>query len=182
MAVKQTIRHKDPDGNKVESDWYFSLGRSDLLEMNLVHEHDDVTAYISQLMKDPKGNSREILDMWKEMLFRSVGKREGQLLVKGPEVEREFRFSGAYEEFLSNLLDKEDAGSSFFVSIMPEDVQAKIAEDETRQYSETELLGMSDEEFARIAGSKKNMSKEHLLIRMKRQQMKRNNKASSNVA
>jgi hypothetical protein len=174
MAVKRTIRFHDLDGNPVEQDWYFVLGKTDVLEMNVVHDYEDVPAYLASILKDAKNHSREILDLWKEMLFNAVGQREDNLLVKDDAILRKFRYSGAYEQFLSELMDEDDAGASFFMSIMPADVQAKIEEEQNKTYSKEDLLGMSDEEFEKNFGKDEtSYSPEILLVAFQRRTHKK---------
>lgn len=169
MAVKRNITHNDPDGIPVTRDWYFALGKTDMLEMDVVHDYEDVPAYLASILKDPKNHSREILKLWKEMLFHSVGLREGNLLVKDESVTRDFRFSGAYEQFLSELMDEEDAGASFFVSIMPSDVQAKVREETTHVWTTEEMLAMTDDEFDKHIGTDlRDMTKDQQLVAFQR--------------
>lgn len=167
MAVKRTICFKDLDDQDVKQDWYFSLDKADIVEMDIIHEHsgseEDVMKYLQSILKEKR--SRELLDLWKELLFRAVGKRVGSLLVKDEEAVREFRYGGAYRQFFSEIIEMPDAGSAFFLSIMPTDVQAKVAEQQARLYSKDELLAMTDEEFAEVAGTDvTEMSKEHMQI------------------
>lgn len=169
MAVKRTISHEDLDGNPISEDWYFTLGKTDVLEMDIVHEHDDVPAYLASILKDAKNHSREILELWKEMLFRSVGQRKGNLLVKDEATLQKFRYSGAYEQFLGELLDEEDAGASFFMSIMPKEVQNQITQEQTKVWTKDEMLAMSDEEFDRHFGTDlRDMTKEQQLVAFQR--------------
>lgn len=169
MAVKRTITCNDPDGIPITRDWYFALGKTDMLEMDVVHDYEDVPAYLASILKDPKGHSRELLKLWKEMLFHSVGVRDGNLLIKDESVIRDFRFSGAYEQLLGELMDEDDAGASFFVSIMPSDVQAKVAEETTHVWTKEEMLGMTDEEFDKHIGTDlRNMTKEQQLVAFQR--------------
>lgn len=169
MAVKRTITHNDLDGNPISEDWYFSMGKTDVLEMDLVHDYDDVPAYLASILKDPKNHSREILKLWKEMLFHAVGQREGNLLVKDESVLRKFQYSGAYEQLLGELMDEDDAGASFFMAIMPSDVQKKIHAEETKTYTKNEMLSMTDEEFTKAFGvDQTTWDREVLLVAMQR--------------
>lgn len=170
MAVKRVIQFQDLDGNPAEVEYYFDLNQADALEMDVVHDlaqMDNPLAYLKKIVDDK--DSRKLLALWKELLFNSVGKREGQLLIKGEEVVREFRHSGAYNQLLSELIESDDAGASFFVSIMPAEIQQKAAQEQTRHYSKEELLSMPDDQFELVAGTDiRNMSKEHMQIAMQR--------------
>lgn len=167
MPVKKVIRFNDLDGNPVEKVYYFSLGQTDVIEMDMIHDQEDVPAYLKSIVENK--DSRELLRVWKELLFRAVAERVGNRLDKSQEVIDEFKGSGAYEQFFSELVSSEDAGASFFVSIMPADAQEKAAAEQNREYTEEELLSMSDEQFDKIAGTDtKKMSKEHFHIAFQR--------------
>lgn len=167
MAVKKTIRFQDLDEQWVEQDWYFSLGKTDVLDMDFIH-NKDVAEYLTKIMKDK--NSRELLKVWKDLLFRAVGKRIGNQLVKNDEILAEFRQGGAYEQFFSELIESDDAGASFFVAIMPSDIQEKVAKEQAKVWSKEELLAMSDGDFYQAVGTRDitAMSKEHMQIAWQR--------------
>lgn len=170
MAVKKEITFEDLDGNEITQEWWFRLDKTDALDMDIVHEKDPAN-YLKQIMKDQ--DSRKLLRVWRELLFASVGKREGNLLVKSPEILAEFQQSGAYNQFFSELIEADDAGASFFVSIMPKDVQEKIQKDDGRVYTKDELLAMTDEEFDQVAGTDtKKMTQEHFQIAFQRRNAK----------
>lgn len=162
MAVKKILRFEDLDGNPVEEEWYFQLGKTDALEMD-VFLMKDPAGYLKKIVEE--GDARAMLTTWKEILFHSVGKRVGNRLTKNEELVEEFRHGGAFEQLLSELLESEDAGASFFASIMPADVREKAEEQANRTYTKAELMEMSDEEFAKVAGTDPSaMTKEHLTI------------------
>lgn len=169
MPVKKVIRFNDIDGNPVEQEYYFTLGKSDVVDMDFAHSGDP-KAYLQEIID--KKDSRQFLKLWRELLFRSVGKRDGNLLVKNETVLQEFKYSGAYEELFSELLQNDDGGTEFFMSIMPADVQEKIAEESAREYTKDQLLSMSQADFDRIVGTDEaTMSREHLLIAFQRKNL-----------
>ncbi|QEQ93543.1 hypothetical protein SEA_GIRLPOWER_44 [Streptomyces phage GirlPower] len=172
MPVRKIIEHETPDGVPVQSEWYFSLGKSDMAEMDLAHM-EDPGKYLQDLI-DQK-DSRAMMDLWQQMLFHAVGIREGDLIIKDTKddksVSRRFRGCGAYDAFFGSLMEMPDAGFQFFISIMPADIQKKIAENtpEEREYSDSELLAMPEDEFRRIAGpNEKDWDRRYLMIGMKR--------------
>jgi hypothetical protein len=169
-AVKKEITFEDLDGNEVTEEWYFRLEEADVVDMDLAHEKDPA-AYLKKIVEDH--DSRALLALWKELLFRSVGKREGSLLVKRPEYVDEFMYGGAYNKFFQELITSEDIGAEFFTSILPQRIQERVKEEQNRTYTKDELLAMSDEEFDAIAGTDtKNMSQEHFQIAFQRRSQK----------
>jgi hypothetical protein len=168
-AVKKTISFEDLDGVPVNEDWWFSLGKTDAIEMDIAHM-ENPGEYLDSIVKNH--DSRSLLDVWKELLFRAVAKREGNYLIKNDQVLAEFVGSGAYEAFYSEIADSEDGGAAFFMSIMPEEVREKAANAESkgpREYSDQELISMSDDEFMAVAGNNPmKWSKHHTMLAMKR--------------
>lgn len=164
--VKKTISFKNISGEDVTEDWYFSLDESDAVDMELVHR-PDVEDFLTDIVKNR--DSRNLLDVYKQVLFASVGKKVDNLFVKDEQTLREFKFGGAYRQLFSELLEMDDAGAEFFNAFMPEKFMQQAREQAEKVWTEDELLAMTDEEFAAVAGrDEKDWSREHLLIAMKR--------------
>lgn len=165
----EIIHYNDLDGNPAQAEYHFYLGKGDLAEMDLVHR-GDLTGYLEDIVKNKDGS--ELIKIFKELLLRSVGHREGMRFVRNQDIVDEFCQTGAYEALFLQLVTNEDAGLSFFRKIMPPDLIEKAsAIDQNREYTDDELLTMSDADFARVAGrDPKNMSKRHLMIGMQRKQ------------
>lgn len=175
MAVRQEIKFVNVDGEEVTEVWHFSLGQTDVMNMDLAH-HEDVEGYLSEILRNK--DTKRLLEVWQELLFRAVAKREGSLLLKDdehgqPGILRAFRYGGAFEQFFSEIVQAPDAGASFFLSIMPANVQEEVAKKSARVYTDDELLAMTDDEFAKVAGKDiQDMTKEHMLLAFKRKTMK----------
>lgn len=167
MAVKRTIRFNDMDGDPVEQDWYFTLAHSDMTDLNFVHEND-VQGYLEQLVRE--NDTERMTNIFRQMLKVGVGKRVGNLLVKNADIQAEFMERGWYSQLFTELIMTDDGGASFFLSIMPVDVQEKAIEMEARVYTKNELLEMTDDEFFAVVKTKdlSKMSKENMLIAYQR--------------
>lgn len=165
-VIPKEITFTNHDGEQVTETWWFGLEPADVVDMEIAHLPNPAE-YLTQILKDH--DSRALLELWRELLWRSVGKRVGKLFVKDQETLREFKFGGAFNQFFTDLCTSEDAGASFFTSILPENIQQKIQEEQTKEYTKDELLAMSDEDFERIAGTDtKKMSEAHFMIAYER--------------
>lgn len=149
-AVKRTISFKNLDGQDVSEDWYFSLDEADAAELDLAHRKD-LAEYLADI--DKNKNTKEMLNVWRALLFASVGKRDGNLLVKDETTLRQFKFGGAYKQMFAELVESPDAGAEFFVSIMPDKVQKQVAAEQAKTYTTDEMMAMSDEEFDAAFGT-----------------------------
>ena len=117
MSAKHSITFKNLDGEEVTEDWYFSLAEADLADLPFMHDanRDEVLTNIAK-NKDSAG----WLKILKMVIFASVGRRDGNRLMKDEETVKDFRYGGAYTEFFADLITQEDAGWGFFQSILPE--------------------------------------------------------------
>ncbi|QPX71434.1 hypothetical protein SscP1EGY_36 [Streptomyces phage SscP1EGY] len=171
-AVMRTIRFIDLNGNPKEVDYWFSLGKTDAIELDFVHRKNP-KQYLDSIAKNQE--TRSLMEVWKDILFRAVAKREGDYLVKNEQILTEFRGSGAYEQLFNELAVSKDGGADFFLSIMPQEVQQNAAAEAARvnrDYSNQELLDMSDEDFYLVAGTDKfsEMEKRFQLIAWERRE------------
>jgi hypothetical protein len=170
MAVKKSIRFEDLDGKPVEEEWYFSLSEADAADMDLAH-HENLEEYLSEMLKNK--DSKGWISVLKEMLFASVGKREGSLLVKDESVIRQFKYGGAYKQLFAELIEMDDAGAEFFNSILPAHIQQRVAEEQSKVYSKDDMIGMTDEEFFKAFGKDETKySPEQLLVAFQRRSHK----------
>lgn len=168
--VMRSISFTNISGEDVTEDWYFLLDESDAVDMELVHR-PDVEDFLTDIVKNR--DSRNLIDVYRQILFASVGKKDGNLFVKDEETLREFKLGGAYRKLFSELLDMDDAGAEFFNTFMPEKIMQKAREQAEKVWTEGELLAMTDQEFEGVAGKdEKDWSREHLLIAMKRKVIK----------
>ncbi len=175
-AVKRTIRYNDLNGQPKVVDYWFVLGKTDAIDLDFVHRKNP-KQYLEEIATNQ--NTKDLKEVWKDMLFRAVGKRklgeDGEYIVKNEEILLEFIGSGAYEQLFGELIMAEDGGASFFLSIMPQEVQVNAQEEAARvnrDYSNQELLDMSDEDFYAVAGTKKfaEMDKRFQLIAWERRE------------
>lgn len=171
-AVMRTIRFTDLNGQPKAVDYWFSLGKTDAIELDFVHRKNP-KQYLESIAANQE--TRNLMEVWKDMLFRAVAIRKGDHLVKNEDVLEEFKGSGAYEQLFNELAESKDGGAEFFLSIMPQEVQANAQEEAARvnrDYSNQELLEMSDEDFYAIAGTKKfaEMDKRFQLIAWERRE------------
>lgn len=168
--VFRDISFEDPDGKPITERWWFQIGKTDALEMPKVHEFAQMDNPEEHFRTIVQGNkTQEMMEIWKQLLFVSAGQRDGNMILKGPDVVKHFRYGGAYEQLFNELLESEDAGASFFASIMPSGVQDSVTPIK-KEYTREQLLAMSDEDFFKAAGTKDvmQMDQTYLTLAMQR--------------
>lgn len=170
MAAKHSITFQNIDNETITEDWYFSLTEADVAKLPFMRDgnHEEKLAEIAR-----NKNAFDWLEILKMVIFASVGRREGNLLIKDEETKRHFEYGGAYTEFFSQLLQSEDAGYGFFKSTLPDRLLKQLEEKQSHEYTEAEMLAMTDEEFEKAFGKDESKySKELLLIAFRRKASK----------
>lgn len=169
---KQTITYDDLfSEEKITEDHYFHLSKADIAELQLIYRGgwDEHLKSVGN-----SGDGKLIIDTFKDLIFRSYGKRVGQDFDKSEEISRRFMASEAYSELFMKLMNEPTFAAEFVNGVMPKELreQAELAnlheaakatvqgdvivepttEKKATDYSRDELLAMSDEEFEKVAG------------------------------
>lgn len=171
--LKKTITFANFDGEEVTEDFYFNLTKAELAEMFLSHEGGDMIEYLQDIVAAENG--KEVIAAFKKIIRAAVGERseDGKRFVKTEEITDNFMQSEAYSELFMTLLQDPNAMAEFVKGIVPANMVRDIEDHELpaeeKEYSDEDLLGMSDAEFARVAGTDpKDMTKRHLQIAFQR--------------
>jgi hypothetical protein len=147
--IDRVIKFRNLDGEWVEEHYWFRLSTTDAIDMELM-QRPDVQDYLQTILQGKNGV--KMLSLMQEMIFQSVAKRDGQRLRKEG-VKQEFIETGAWDALFDELMQAGDGEmTSFFLKILPEDVQTEMAKESAKQYTDEELLAMSDKQFFKAAG------------------------------
>jgi hypothetical protein len=173
--LKKTIAYEDFNGKAVTEDFYFNLTVAELMEMQ-VSKAEGFKDYIEGVIK--ADNREELIAQFKKLILSSVGRRseDGSRFFKSDEIRDDFAATNAFGALFMEFVTSEAACIEFVKGIVPADFAEQIAAlpdssplkqmpspDDLREddstaakpwdnYSEDELLLMSDREFAIVFG------------------------------
>lgn len=172
VLLKETITFEDVDGNSVTEDFYFNLSKSELVEMTLSVK-GGFDEYLKSVLSSDDGGV--IMAAFKDILAQSVGERsqDGRSFMKSDDYTKRFLQSNAYEELFVRLVTDADYAAKFVNGIVPKDMERligrKVEDVKPHEYSEQDLLAMSQEAFEGVVGTDpRKMSREHLIIAARR--------------
>lgn len=165
------ISYKDLDEQPVEAEFWFSLNESEIAELKVTHQQD-IGAYFQRIIN--ADNTEQLIQFYRELLVLAVGRRQGQRMIKDNDVKSEFVDTGAYNALFVDLIQRKDHGAGFINDMFPKDlIEAYDAKKAEEQYTDEQLMAMTNAEFKRVAGDKRNMSKHMTVIAMKRKELNR---------
>lgn len=136
--IKKTITFKNMDGVEITEDWYFGLSPADVAELELTSggRLSERLLSIGQSLEEHKddeeklvrANGAEIMQLFKELLMASVGKRsdDGRRFVKTDDLRDDFVQTGSYSELLMQLVTNPDEAADFVSGILPSEAIEKM--------------------------------------------------------
>lgn len=121
---KKDITYKNFDDVEVTETYHFHLTKAELIEEQIYGMGSDDT-----ILKIIQSNdNRAIMEHFKAIIRKAIGRREGSRFVKHPAIAEEFFASEAYSEFLFDLMTRPEAAVEFIRGLMPEDLKDKVNE------------------------------------------------------
>ncbi|UVK63625.1 hypothetical protein SEA_DOXI13_36 [Streptomyces phage Doxi13] len=166
------ITYVNLDGVTVTETHNFNLTKAEAVEMNF-SKKGGVEEYARRIVEAESHG--ELIELFKDLILRTYGRREGQRFVKNKDYTDEFEQTGAYSELFIELATNAEEAIKFFRGVVPPDMQSRVDEvalPDTKEYTDEQLLTMPWDDFYRSAGGKddKNWDKRHLLIAFRRKQ------------
>lgn len=182
--LKKEITYFDLDGNQVTETFYFHLSKMEVLELE-VEFPGGLGEYLRRIKEADDG--KKILAAFREVIGRTIGRRsaDGKHFEKNEQIRNEFLGSDAYSELIFHLATDAKAGAEFMNAVVPSDLQASVerlvansatpAQEESKpktldDYTDAELMGLSDAEFDDLLKNVKgnNIPRRLLTIAMQR--------------
>lgn len=185
--LKKIITYKNLDGDDVTETFYFHLSKAEITEMELSEEG----GLAEKLKTIIATNDRPtIIATFKMLISKTVGRRseDGKRFIKTQEITDEFMQTDAFSELFMELVSNTEAAAQFIVGVVPADISDKLTEVATREikgiedvqlpseektfddFTDDELLEMSDEDYhaLRLKIKGNNIPKRILLIGQRR--------------
>lgn len=124
--IKKTIQYVDFNGEEQVEDFYFNLSKAEIAEMEL-SKTGGLSTYIKRITAAK--NSKELVEIFKDLLIRSVGRRsdDGKRFIKNDEIREEFTSSEAYSTIFMELAFQEEAAIEFMHGVVPAGLLPKNA-------------------------------------------------------
>lgn len=149
--ITKSVKYEDYNGKTIVKDFDFHLNKAELAEIQFREDgstFDDVIIKISQ----DETNIRSVLDMIKEIVVASVGRKvteDGvELFVKDDKARNALVQTDAYSELLFELISDPQTVAEFVKGLLP----SNLAKEYNKTLGADDINDMSPEELkARLA-------------------------------
>lgn len=127
--LKKLIEYTDYNGKPRKENFYFSLNKAELMEMELGTVGG--MQNLIQLIID-KQDIPEIIKAFKMIILKSYGEKsaDGVRFIKSDELSTAFSQTEAYSNLYMELISNADAAAAFINGIVPADLAARQKEPE----------------------------------------------------
>lgn len=124
--IKKTITYTDFNDVEHTEDFYFSLTKGELIEMQLSVE-GGWDQMIQKIINS--GDNVKLSDVFTKLILKSYGEKsdDGKRFVKSPEMSEEFHQTNAYSELLYGLMSDENEAAAFVTGILPKELREAAA-------------------------------------------------------
>lgn len=126
--IKKTLTYDNFDGGQDTKDFYFHLGKGDLISMMLeagFEENANFALYLQKLATG--GDTKAMISKFKEIIGLSYGLRtEGGGFKKSPQITEDFITSPAFDELFYQICTDDKAASEFVNGLIPKDMAAGV--------------------------------------------------------
>lgn len=115
--LKKTIKYRNFNGVEVEEDFYFNLGKHELMEMQVTTE-GGFEEYLRRIIA--ANDMRSIIREFKQLILLTYGIRTSDNeFTKSDELREKFRNSAAFDQLYFELAVDENAGAEFVNGVLP---------------------------------------------------------------
>lgn len=120
--LKKEITYENFDGDEVTETFYFALNRAEMAELEVTFGDEGLEAHFKKAVAS--GDRGKIFSLYKHLLSRMVGRREGSLFIKDESIQKAFLYSGAYDAMFVELFQHPEQILVLFREALPKKSQA----------------------------------------------------------
>ncbi len=145
--LKKTITYTDYNDNERAEDFYFNMTKPELFKFiseyypSILTDKNiteaDYEKIITKMASDM--TPKDLISLFEKLILDAYGIKsdDGKKFIKNEEIRNEFLDSPAYSELFMELLSKPEEQQTFFLGIMPRDIQRQIGSQNVRGINTT---------------------------------------------
>lgn len=111
-------------GQEITEDHFFHISKADIVEMEVIQK-GGMEAYLTRIRESEDGKA--VITVFKELLRRSYGKKDGDRFIKSDKIWEEFYSSEAYSQLFFELCTDAEKAAEFWNGMVPQGLEADVA-------------------------------------------------------
>jgi hypothetical protein len=122
--LKKTIEYKDFNGDTLVEDFYFHLGKAELVRIQMSRK--GLQEYLQEIVDREDGAA--VLEFFEDFILRSYGKKspDGKRFIQTDEMRQEFKNSLAYDNLFMELCTNSEKAAEFVAAVIPEGLEEEL--------------------------------------------------------
>jgi hypothetical protein len=150
--LQREFTYKGYDGEMHTDTWLFNLTQADLLKLNM-GSFGGLDDLMKRMIREDR--PKELVDMFEALILSAVGEKspDGRRFIRTQEIRDEFYQTEAYSQLFTELVTNQEKLKAFVLAIIPDDVSAKILENEAMEARMDKELKAEESKIKSIASA-----------------------------
>lgn len=150
--LQREFTYKGYDGEMHTDTWLFNLTQADLLKLNM-GSFGGLDDLMKRMIREDR--PKELVDMFEALILSAVGETspDGRRFIRTQEIRDEFYQTEAYSQLFTELVTNQEKLKAFVLAIIPDDVSAKILENEAMEARMDEELKAEENKIKPISSA-----------------------------
>lgn len=150
--LEREFTYKGYDGEMHTDTWLFNLTHADLLKLNM-GSFGGLDDLMKRMIREDR--PKELVAMFEALILSAVGETspDGRRFIRTQEIRDEFYQTEAYSQLFTELVTNQEKLKAFVLAIIPDDVSAKILENEAMEARMDKELKAEENKIKSIASA-----------------------------
>lgn len=150
--LQREFTYKGYDGEMHTDTWLFNLTQADLLKLNM-GSFGGLDDLMKRMIREDR--PKELVDMFEALILSAVGEKspDGRRFIRTQEIRDEFYQTEAYSQLFTELVTNGEKLKAFILAIIPDEISAKILENEAMEARMDEELKAEETKIKSIASA-----------------------------
>lgn len=150
--LQREFTYKGYDGEMHTDTWLFNLTQADLLKLNM-GSFGGLDDLMKRMIREDR--PKELVDMFEALILSAVGEKspDGRRFIRTQEIRDEFYQTEAYSQLFTELVTNGEKLKAFILAIIPDEISAKILENEAMEARMDEELKAEESKIKSIASA-----------------------------
>lgn len=122
--IKKELTYQNFDDETVTKTFYFNLMKTEIIRLEAAFP-GGFSSHLEAAMKSE--DNKTLVEFFETLIKLTVGRREGERLVKNDDIIAELVETNAYDTLFMELLENDKTAANFLINVLPKDLSADVS-------------------------------------------------------